>query len=213
MLESFRRSRKDLQIPDQADAFSKKLYATYLSYLPTDQFSYPLKMNVDERGSFTEFIKSPERGQVSINISKPSITKGNHWHHTKNEKFLVVSGRGVIRFRKVRDEELSVKKTQDVKTHDAREDEELSVVSGQLSVEEELKRGADALPTTDNRQPTTLQSDLLEYYVSGEKLEVVDIPPGYTHNIENLGDTDMVTVMWANEPFDPTRPDTVFEAL
>ena len=91
--------------------------------------------------------------------------------------------------------------------------EELSVVSGQLSVKEELKRGAQALPTTDNRQPTTLQSDLLEYYVSGEKLEVVDIPPGYTHNIENLGDTDMVTVMWANEPFDPTRPDTVFEAL
>ena len=100
LLYSFKRSRTDLQVPNQADGFTKKLYATYLSYLPTDKFSYPLKMNVDARGSFTEFLKTPERGQVSVNISKPKITKGNHWHHTKNEKFLVVSGRGVIRFRK-----------------------------------------------------------------------------------------------------------------
>ena len=113
-------------------------------------------MNVDERGSFTEFIKTKERGQVSINISKPGITKGNHWHHTKNEKFLVVTGKGVIRFRK-----------------------------------------------TDS-------TEIIEYFVSGEKLEVVDIPVGYTHNIENLGDSDMVTVMWVNEIFDAQRPDTYF---
>ncbi len=138
------------------DPLVKKLYSTYLSHLPEDQFSYPLQMNVDHRGSFTEFIKTPDRGQVSVNISKPGITKGNHWHHTKNEKFLVVSGTGVIRFRKVDSDEV------------------------------------------------------IEYFVSGEKLEVVDIPVGYTHNIENLGSTDMVTIMWCNECFDPEKPDTIF---
>jgi len=156
LIYSFKESRQNLQVPDLSDAFTKKLYSTYLSYLPEDQFSYPLKMKVDERGSFTEFLKSPDRGQVSVNISKPGITKGNHWHHTKNEKFLVVSGKGVIRFRKIDEEKVQ------------------------------------------------------EYFVSGEKLEVVDIPVGYTHNIENLGDTDMVTIMWANEPFDPEKPDTYF---
>ena len=156
LIYTFKESRKNLLVPDLSNPFTKKLYSTYLSYLPEDRFSYPLKMNVDERGSFTEFLKSPERGQVSINISNPGITKGQHWHHTKNEKFLVVSGKGVIRFRKI-DEE---------KVH--------------------------------------------EYFVSGDKLEVVDIPVGYTHNIENLGDTDMVTVMWVNEMFDPERPDTYF---
>jgi UDP-2-acetamido-2,6-beta-L-arabino-hexul-4-ose reductase len=170
LIESFRNSRATLQIPDQADGFTKKLYATYLSYLPVDQFSYPLKMNVDARGSFTEMLKTLDRGQVSVNISKPGIVKGNHWHHTKVEKFLVVSGRGVIRFRKV----------------------------------DECKRRA---------AETQSGNDVLEYRVSGEKLEVVDIPPGYTHNIENLGDTDMVTVMWASEAFDPERPDTFFEVV
>lgn len=155
LIQSFKDSRSTLQIPDLSDAFTKKLYSTYLSYLPEDQFSYPLEMNIDTRGSFTEFIKSPDRGQVSINISKSGITKGNHWHHTKNEKFLVVSGSGVIRLRKV--------------------DE---------------------------------PSEVIEYFVSGEKLEVIDIPVGYTHNIENLGNTDMVTVMWVNEIFDSERPDT-----
>jgi UDP-2-acetamido-2,6-beta-L-arabino-hexul-4-ose reductase len=156
LLQSFKKSRVNLEIPDMADAFTRKLYSTYLSYLPTDSFSYPLKMNVDQRGSFTEFIRTPERGQVSVNISRPGITKGNHWHHSKNEKFLVVSGTGVIRLRRV---------------------------------------GSD---------------EVVEYHVSGDKLQVVDIPPGYTHNIENLGDTDMVTIMWANEPFDPDKPDTYF---
>lgn len=161
LIHSFKESRSSLQVPDLSDAFTKKLYSTYLSYLPTDAFSYPLKMNVDERGSFTEFIKSPDRGQVSVNISKPGITKGNHWHHTKNEKFLVVAGKGAIRFRKI-------------------------------------------------DEPS---EEVIEYIVSGEKLEVLDIPVGYTHNIENLGDTDMVTVMWVNEIFDPNNPDTYFEVV
>ena len=159
LLHQFKESRINLQIPDMGNAFVKKLYATYLSYLPANNFSYPLKMNIDARGSFTEFIKSQDRGQVSINISKPHITKGNHWHHTKNEKFLVVSGQGVIRFRRI---------------------------------------------DTD---------EILEYFVSGDKLEVLDIPVGYTHNIENLGDTDMVTVMWVNEIFDKDKPDTFFLAI
>ncbi len=157
LIESYRDTREDKQTPYLADgSFEKKLYSTYLSYLPEDAFSYPLLMHCDERGSFTEVLRTPERGQVSMNISKPGITKGNHWHHTKNEKFLVVSGKGVIRFRKIDEDEV------------------------------------------------------IEYYVSGEKLEVVDIPVGYTHNIENLGDTDMVTLMWCNECFDPERPDTYF---
>lgn len=154
LIYSFKSSREDLIIPNMSDGFTKKLYSTYLSYLPKDKFSYPLKMNVDNRGSFTEFIKTPERGQVSVNISKPGITKGEHWHNTKNEKFLVVSGKGVIRFRKPGD------------------------------------------------------SEIVEYYVDGENLTVVDIPIGYTHNIENLGDADMVTIMWVNEVFDKNNPDT-----
>ena len=156
LIHSFKKSREDRSVPNMADAFTKKLYSTYLSYLPENEFSYELKMNVDQRGSFTEFIKTSDRGQVSVNISKPGITKGNHWHHTKNEKFLVVSGKGVIRFRKIDSDEV------------------------------------------------------LEYFVNGDKMEAVDIPTGYTHNIENLGDTDMVTIMWANESFDPENPDTYY---
>ena len=154
LVYSFKKSREERSIPDMSDAFIKKLYSTYLSYLPKDQFSYELKMNVDRRGSFTEFLKTSESGQVSVNISKPGITKGNHWHHTKNEKFLVVSGKGVIRFRKIDSDEV------------------------------------------------------IEYLVSGDKMEVVDIPIGYTHNIENLGNSDMITIMWANECFNPDKPDT-----
>ncbi|KGR76410.1 capsular polysaccharide biosynthesis protein CapF [Ureibacillus manganicus] len=156
LIRSFKDSRLNLSIPDMDDSLTKKLYSTYLSFLPKDEFSYNLKMNVDYRGSFTEFIRTPERGQVSINVSKPGITKGNHWHHTKNEKFLVVSGEGLIRFRKI---------------------------------------------DTD---------EIIEYKVSGEILEVVDIPTGYTHSIVNIGKNDLVTVMWANECFDPEKPDTYF---
>lgn len=156
LIKSFKENRKTLNVPNMAISFEKKLYSTYISYLPMDQFSYPLKMNVDQRGSFTEIIRTIDRGQFSVNIAKPGITKGNHWHHTKNEKFLVVSGNGLIRFRKIDTEEI------------------------------------------------------IEYYVSGDKMEVVDIPTGYTHNIINVGDTDLVTFMWANEAFDPEKPDTYF---
>lgn len=152
----FKKSRSDLSLPDFSDAFEKKLYSTYLSYLPKDQFSYQLKMNTDNRGSFTEFIKTESKGQISVNITKPGITKGNHWHHTKNEKFLVVSGKASIKFRKIYTEEI------------------------------------------------------IEYKVSGDKLEVVDIPVGYTHSITNIGENDLVTVMWVNEPFEKNNPDTYY---
>ena len=157
----YERGKVGASVPDQRDGFAKKLYATYLSYLPEDQFAYPLTMHVDNRGSFTEILHTAERGQVSVNVSRPGITKGQHWHHTKHEKFLVVSGEGAIRFRKMDDPSAQV----------------------------------------------------ITYRVSGAKLEVVRIPPGYTHNIENLGTTDMVTVMWANEVFDPQRPDTFREEV
>ena len=156
LIRSFHDEPKTLMVPDQADGFTKKLYSTYLAALPEDKFSYPLTMHCDNRGSFTEALHSTERGQVSINVSKPGITKGQHWHHTKHEKFLVVSGKGEINFRLADD---------------------------------------PAAP-------------VISYKVSGDKLEVVRIPPGYTHNIVNAGDTDMVTVMWANEVFDPENPDT-----
>lgn len=159
LIKSFKNSRINLNIADQSNELTKKLYATYLSYLPEDNFKYPLKMNIDDRGSFTEFIRTKEHGQVSVNISKPGIIKGNHWHHTKNEKFLVVSGEGVIRFRKIGD------------------------------------------------------NNIVEYNVSGKNLEVIDIPTGYTHSIENCGDCDMVTIMWANEPFNPDKPDTYYEEV
>lgn len=153
---SFKEGRKNLLIPDVADPLTRKLYSTYLSFLPDDQLDYELKMNVDSRGSFTEFLKASNSGQVSVNVSKPGITKGNHWHHSKVEKFLVVYGEGIIRFRRLDSDEI------------------------------------------------------LEYRVDGSRLTVVDIPPGYTHNIENLGETDLVTIMWANEPFDPVKPDTYY---
>ena len=159
LLYTFKESRKLLSVPDFSNEFEKKLYSTYLSFLPEDAFSYELDMKCDDRGSFTEFIRTNDRGQVSVNVAHPGITKGNHWHHTKNEKFLVVSGKASICFRRV----------------------------GETKV--------------------------YEYIVSGDKLEVVDIPCGYIHNIKNIGDTDLVTVMWANEAFNPDKPDTFFEQV
>lgn len=156
LLYSFEKSRENLSVPNMADPFISKLYSTFLSFLPADGLSYRPKMNIDERGSFTEILKSSDRGQVSVNISKPGIVKGNHWHHSKVEKFLVVSGNGIIRFRRI---------------------------------------GSD---------------EVLEYIVSGDRLEIVDIPPGYTHNIENRSDGDMITIMWANEPFNREKPDTYY---
>lgn len=164
LIYSFKESREIKLVPDMTEgSLSKKLYSTYLSYLPEDAFSYPLKMNVDARGSFTEILRTKDRGQFSVNISKPGITKGEHWHHTKNEKFVVVSGEGLIQFRKV---------------------------------------GID--PVTGEAYP------VINYPVSGDKIEVVDIPTGYTHNIINKGGTDLVTFMWCNECFDPEKPDTFF---
>ena len=160
LLYAFKQMPQTLEVPDLGDAFTKKLYSTYLSYLPKEKISYPLKMNVDNRGSFTEIIRTPDRGQFSVNISKPGITKGQHWHHTKNEKFVVVSGHGLIQLRKI---------------------------------------GTD---------------EVLNFEVSGDKIEVVEMLPGYTHNIINLSETeDLVTFMWANEAFDPNRPDTYAEKV
>ncbi len=161
LLYSFKESRKNLFIPNLTEgSFEKKLYSTYLSYLDPKDFSYKLKMNVDNRGNFTELVKSLDRGQVSINISKPGITKGQHWHNTKTEKFIVVAGTGIIQLRKI---------------------------------------GTD---------------EIVEYRVSGEEITVVDMIPGYTHNIINLSETEnLVTVMWCNECFNPERPDTFFEEV
>ncbi len=161
LLESFRAQPETLTMPEiPAGSFAKKLYSTYLSYLPAEKISFPLKMNVDARGSFTELLRSEKCGQISVNISKPGITKGQHWHNTKWEFFIVVSGRGLIQLRKI---------------------------------------GSD---------------EVLNFEVSGEKIEAVHMLPGYTHNIINLSDTeDLVTVMWANECFDPNKPDTFFEVV
>lgn len=167
LLEGFRDAREELAVPNLEDAsFSKKLYSTFLSYYEAGHFAYDLKPNVDARGSFTEFLRTPERGQVSVNVSKPGITKGNHWHMSKWEKFLVVSGAASIKLRKV---------------------------------------GEDA---EGNPYPID------EYVVRGEDMRVVEMIPGYTHSITNLSDTDdLVTVMWANEPFDPENPDTYYEEV
>ena len=161
LIYSFKKSREDLSVPDMTDgSFSKKLYSTFLSYLETTDFAYKLRMNCDERGSFTEILRTADRGQFSVNISKPSITKGQHWHNTKNEKFIVVKGHGLIQLRKI---------------------------------------GSD---------------EVIEYDVSGDEITVVDMIPGYTHNIINLSDTeDLVTIMWANECFNPNKPDTFFEEV
>lgn len=160
LLQSFRGMHGNLQVPYLADPFEKKLYSTYISYLPEDKFCYPLKMNRDSRGSFTEIIRTPDRGQISVNISRPGITKGQHWHHTKTEKFVVVSGHGLIQMR-------------------------------------------------------SMDSDrIVEFEVDGKDMKVVDMIPGYTHNIINLSKTeDLVTLMWCNECFNPDRPDTYYEPV
>ena len=156
LIQSFPKTRKNLSIPDQTDALTKKLYSTYQSYLPEENFSYALKMHKDDRGSFSEFVRTNGQGQFSANVIKPHITKGNHWHHSKHEKFLVVAGEGVIRFRQI------------------------------------------------------FSDKIFEYKVSGTNHEVVDVPPGYTHSIENTGETDMTVIIWANENFNPDVPDTYY---
>ena len=161
LLDSFKNQTATLLMPEiPYNSFAKKLYSTYLSYLPKEKVSFPLKMNEDARGSFTELLKTEKCGQFSVNISKPGITKGQHWHNTKWEFFIVVSGKGLIQMRKI---------------------------------------GTD---------------EVLNFEVSGDKIEAVHMLPGYTHNIINLSETEnLVTVMWANEQFDPSKPDTFFEVV
>ena len=161
LLHTFHRQPETLILPEiPMGSFEKKLYSTYLSYLPNEKVSFPLKMNIDDRGSFTELLRTDKCGQFSVNISRPGITKGQHWHHTKWEFFIVVSGHGLIQERKI---------------------------------------GTD---------------EVLEFEVSGEKIEAIHMLPGYTHNIINLSETEnLVTVMWANEQFDPNHPDTFFEKV
>ena len=161
LIELFRAQPKTMLMPEIPDgSFEKKLYSTFLSYLPKEKVAFPLKMNVDQRGNFTEVLKTANSGQFSVNISKPGITKGQHWHHTKWEFFIVVAGHGLIQERKI---------------------------------------GTD---------------EVIEFEVSGEKIEAVHMLPGYTHNIINLSETeDLVTLMWANELFDPQHPDTFFQEV
>lgn len=161
LLECFRGQPQTLVMPEiPADSFAKKLYSTFLSYLPAEKVKFPLKMNVDSRGSFTELLRTQGCGQFSVNISEPGITKGEHWHNTKWEFFIVVSGHGLIQQRRI---------------------------------------GSD---------------EVLEFEVSGDRIEAVHMLPGYTHNIKNLSETErLVTVMWANEAFDPAHPDTFFEKV
>lgn len=161
LLEGFKAQPETLLMPEiPENSFAKKLYSTYLSYLPKEKVSFPLKMNVDSRGSFTELLKTQNCGQFSVNISKPDITKGQHWHNSKWEFFIVVSGHGLI---------------------------------------EERKIGSD---------------EVLRFEVSGDRIEAVHMLPGYTHNIINLSETEnLVTVMWANEQFDPNKPDTFYEEV
>ena len=161
LLDTFKAQSETLIMPELASgSFAKKLYSTYLSYLPKEKAAFPLKMNVDDRGSFTELLKTEKCGQFSVNISKPGITKGQHWHHTKWEFFIVVSGKGLIQQRKIG------------------------------------------------------TNEVLNFEVSGDKIEAVHMLPGYTHNIINMSETDnLVTLMWANEQFDPNHPDTFFEVV
>ena len=161
LLETFHRQPQTLMMPEiPAGSFEKKLYSTYLSYLPREKAAFPLNMHGDHRGSFTELLRTENCGQFSVNISRPGVTKGQHWHHSKWEFFIVVSGHGLIQQRKI---------------------------------------GTD---------------EVLDFEVSGEQIQAVHMLPGYTHNIINLSDTrDLVTVMWANECFDPEKPDTFFEVV
>ncbi len=155
-LYTFKNIRESLLMPDLKDSFDKKLFATFISYLPEDNLNYELEMKQDNRGWLSEFIKSENFGQIFVSKTKPGITRGNHWHHTKVEKFLVIYGEALIKLRKIDSDEV------------------------------------------------------IEYKVSGDKLQVIDIPPGYTHSITNIGQSDLITIFWASEIFNPDKPDTYY---
>ena len=159
MIKSFKESRENLVLPDVSDDFTKKLYSTYLSYLNQNDFSYSLNTNTDNRGALTELIKSEKFGQIFVSTTKPGITRGNHYHHTKTEKFVVIKGKAEISFRHI------------------------------------------------------LSDEVINYEVSGDDIKPVDIPPGYTHNITNIGDDELITLFWANEIFDKDKPDTFYEEV
>lgn len=154
LLHACREMRRSLVVPDFGDLFVRKLYGTYLSYLAADDFAYDLQQRCDPRGCLAEFVKSPGAGQIFVSTTKPGITRGNHYHHTKTEKFLVLQGEAIVRFRHIEN------------------------------------------------------GEILEYPVKGQDFRVLDIPPGYTHSIENVGDGELVTLFWASEIFDPDNPDT-----
>jgi UDP-2-acetamido-2,6-beta-L-arabino-hexul-4-ose reductase len=159
IIQSFSHCTETLTIPDQSDTFTKKLHSTYLSYLPNEKIQYSLITHSDARGTFAEFLRTQDRGQFSINVTKPGFTKGNHWHHTKHEIFLSVSGKGIVRLRKID------------------------------------------------------ESSIIELPITGDCLEPVIIPPGYTHSLENTGESDLITIMWASEPYNPQSPDTYHLAV
>jgi len=169
---AFKESRSSLQVPAFNDPFICRLYATYLSYLEESNFAYGLEIKTDKRGCLAEFLKSPSFGQIFVSRTKPGITRGNHYHHTKTEKFLVVEGQAIVRFRRIGGK-----------------------ISGQRT------------EVGDQR------AEVIEYRVSGEEFRAVDIPPGYTHSIENVGEGELVTLFWANQVFDPEKPDTYFEEV
>lgn len=175
-IRSFKESRISLLLPDVADDFTKKLYSTYLSYLNPGDFGYKLNKKSDNRGDLTELLKSDKAGQIFISTTKPGITRGNHYHHTKTEKFIVIQGEAEISFRKIIDFDL-----------------QQSLINKDIEV--------------------TGNDGIITYRVSGSNITVVDIPPGYAHNITNIGNTDLITLFWANEIFDQDKPDTFFEEV
>ena len=165
-IRSFPALRETLGVPRLDEPLTRKLYSTYLSFLPAEIFLYDFRMNEDPRGSFTELLRTPDRGQISVNVSRPGMTKGEHWHHTKNEKFIVVKGSALIRLRRI------------------------------------------------GTQPDGSLYPVQEFRVSGSRIQAVEMIPGYTHSITNLSATeDLVTLMWANEPFDPAKPDTFYQKV
>lgn len=175
-ITAFKNSRFSLQVPAFNDPFVYRLYATYLSYLEENNFAYGLDIKTDNRGSLAEFLKSPSFGQIFVSRTKPGITRGHHYHHTKTEKFMVVEGEGIVRFRKID--------------------------------KQAMGDGREAIG--DRRWA---MEDIIEYRVRGEEFRVVDIPPGYTHSIENVGPGEMVTLFWSNQVFDAENPDTFFEEV
>ncbi|MDD3248798.1 MAG: NAD-dependent epimerase/dehydratase family protein [Smithellaceae bacterium] len=190
-ITGFKETRSTLRVPAFNDPFTYRLYATYLSYLEESNFAYGLDIKTDERGSLAEFLKSSSFGQIFVSRTKPGITRGNHFHHTKTEKFLVVEGEAIVRFRKIGGGTSSKFKVSS---------SELKVQSSKFKVQgSEFK--------------VQSSEDIIEYRVSGKEFRVVDIPPGYTHSIENVGPGELVTLFWANQVFDPQAPDTWFEVV